>query len=1166
MIAPTLLIGLGGTGAKIVLRVSKMVSVEQRDHLGFAVFDTDINELRDIQRDNPFIKIIQTSTKLSVGEYLNIDTHARDSWFPVNAILNSKTLTEGAGQVRAISRLAFDTAIRAGKMEQLHEAIQDLYKLEEGRSEQALRVIIVSSLAGGTGSGLILPVGLYVKNYLATHFRQSANITRGFFILPEVFEQVIKGNAERTSLRSNAYATLRELDAFLMKGDATLPKQFMNSVKIEFPRVGSEGYEEYKLRPYDFCFLFDAQSAEGTKLNSFNQYLDHAANCIYAQSIGPMNKRSNSSEDNTIRLLAEERGRNRYAGAGSSMLIYPVEDVKEFIALNWAKESVSKQWVVFDELYKQQKKRNEAMRNEGISAVDPNPIQSYIDSVESMSKNKDPFAKAITNSCAVMDADGITKVGEKWEIYVNALKNKIIMDESSGQKNLDQQKEQVQTSLGELEDGKDWEIYQNAYRQLDKYRAMIEKRREDASRNIAYALFMAPSESATTDKLSFRLETYMRDETGSFIHPSAVRYFLYKTLELLILEKRRVEFENDQTRLYFANFEVSHFDNPDTETVERVENLADFKKTNSIVGKLTGKSGSKQQELRDAYSTYLVKADDYRSSSILASVLEEGISYVTQMCEAFQHFFATFDSRVADIEKRITDISKKYEHTKGTTARYVCATKVCLTELLGEMSYPGKSIVIDSRLAEEIYNKVRKYALMTKKPQNSTYFHEVFENGILGYYKDSVMSVYSDRVDMDIITALEKEAEIELDRQVREASERKSKFEYDDGTVIAYVEKTINNTKALSCPFIEKPLGMEKQPIYACAFNPCLDRDDESTRTKLVNRALKDSGGIADDDIAKNMVLFYQSFYGLRANELSKFAPPERAVTSERPGGEYFKAYFDLINNVHPSTHRSKSITPHIDRWWHIVTKMPDLDDENQTMMEGRIYAAFFWALIFNFVELYDEGKETKAYRLSVDQLNLTEDSDVLIVSNGTPCDRLYEALDAFAIYPKLVDKTLEKVEDFIMFDANNAVALEEGHLYTYMSSFRVKEYPLGDKNKERSLFDIATLMKRSVKPELYNEEKVVHMLKSIISEIKRYLSYFCSVKELPDEMGKILRRQFELFLENVELENKNLRNFYHDYLFNRTCSLISTAFEELGLHNDAKMVQEKVRELTLTR
>ena len=212
MNAPTLIVGLGGTGSKVALKVSKMLTPEQKEKIGFAVFDTDVNELTKISEENPFVKTIQTSTKLSVGEYLDIDTHSRDTWFPVNAILNSKMLTEGAGQVRAVSRLAFETAVRAGKMEPLHEAIENLYKLEGVKYEQALRVIIVSSLAGGTGSGIILPVALYIKNYLATRFRQSANITRGFFLLPEVFYGVITGQAERNNLKSNAYATSSSLN------------------------------------------------------------------------------------------------------------------------------------------------------------------------------------------------------------------------------------------------------------------------------------------------------------------------------------------------------------------------------------------------------------------------------------------------------------------------------------------------------------------------------------------------------------------------------------------------------------------------------------------------------------------------------------------------------------------------------------------------------------------------------------------------------------------------------------------------------------------------------------------------------------------------------------------------------------------------------------------
>ncbi|MBQ6867398.1 MAG: hypothetical protein IJO16_01845, partial [Clostridia bacterium] len=436
MNAPTLLVGLGGTGCKIVERVSAMVTPEQRKNIACAVFDTDINDLRGIEERNPFIKTIQTSTKQTVGEYLNKDTHARDTWFPVNAILNGKTLTEGAGQVRAISRLALETVIRAGKMEPLHQAIQSLYRVEEDKAEQALRVVVVSSLAGGTGSGLLLPVALYIRNYLATHFRQSANITRGFFILPEVFYEVIEGQTERNNLKANAYAALRELDAFLMKGDNTLHERYKNSVVMQFPRAASAGYEEYDIRPYDFCFLFDAQNAEGGKLNSFDQYLDHAANCIYAQSIGPMNKRSNSSEDNTIRKLAKERGRNRYAGAGASMLIYPFTDIKSFIALKWAKQTVSKQWLTFDNAYKEICQDNDKSREEGINIQNPDPYDFYANQIESMAKQEDPFARAIVRSCGRYKADGVTRSGDRWKEYVAAVMAKVKADVDAGTSDL----------------------------------------------------------------------------------------------------------------------------------------------------------------------------------------------------------------------------------------------------------------------------------------------------------------------------------------------------------------------------------------------------------------------------------------------------------------------------------------------------------------------------------------------------------------------------------------------------------------------------------------------------------------------------------------------------------------------------------------------------------
>ena len=156
-----------------------------------------------------------------VCNYLDCNTRAKEDWFPNHNILMGKTPTEGAGQVRAISRLAFDEAVREGRMQDLEKAIEELYFLDGAAAPQAVRVMIVSTLAGGTGSGIVLPVALYIRNFLETRFRKNASVVRGFFLLPEIMFGG-KSPEERASLCCNAYASIRELDAFMRRGDNAL--------------------------------------------------------------------------------------------------------------------------------------------------------------------------------------------------------------------------------------------------------------------------------------------------------------------------------------------------------------------------------------------------------------------------------------------------------------------------------------------------------------------------------------------------------------------------------------------------------------------------------------------------------------------------------------------------------------------------------------------------------------------------------------------------------------------------------------------------------------------------------------------------------------------------------------------------------------------------------
>lgn len=1143
MNAPTLLIGLGGTGCKIVERVSRQVRPEQRANIAFAVFDTDINDLRGIQERNPHIYTIQTSTKQTVGDYLNQDMHARDTWFPVNAIQNGKTLTEGAGQVRSISRLAFETVIRAGKMEPLHEAIQSLYKVESDRVEQALRVVICSSLAGGTGSGLILPVAMYVKNYLKTHFRQSANITRGFFILPEVFDEVIVGQAERNTLKANAYATLRELDAFLMKGDNTLHERYKDSVVLQFPKTASSGYEEYAVRPYDFCFLFDAQNADGGKLNSFDDYLEHAANCIYAQSMSPMNKRSNSSEDNTIRKLAKERGRNRYAGAGASMLIYPFEDIKSFIALKWAKQSVSSQWLTFDNMYMDICRENTKKMDEGIYAQNPDQAEFYVNQIDALAKQGEAFSKAIVNSCIRFEADGITKSSDRWIDYIRAVMAKVERDLETSSAEIASEHDQVVAQIGNLE--KDWDEFITAFHDIKRYEKRYEMYVSGIEQSIAFAMFNPPKDRNIDSKQDYKLETYLISGDNKFLHPNAIRYLLIKILQEMKKIERGLDYELKDGREYFDSFEKRAFDNPDTEEVETVDDLADIKQSKIPFKK---NSSLDQEELKRKYRQYLSKVDEYMVQEAQHHVIQKGIDYIASIIKAFSTFYSTLESRVESIDSRINEIYKKYDASKGNTAVYVAASRKCLDKTYAKKVYKGSAVSIDSELAQEIYFKVLNYAVMREKPGNNRYFGSLFDDGILGYFETSVMREYGSDIDIDIITAIENEAMYEGNPDTIE-----------DIDTLTYVQKKIDNVRSLSCPFIESPLGEAREPIHACTFNNSLEpeRGDDSPRAALIKKALMNAGGSPDADVPKNMIMFYQSFYGLRANDLGKFAPSVESETYNRPTGEYFRAYYDLVKGIHPSTHLSKEITPHIDRWWHLVTKMPDLDEKNQEKQENEIYAAFFWGLVEGYIKLYEEDSH-KYYKLEVDTLGMEDGR--LIVSNGTECDKFYEVLDAIAIYPELVDKINARIAMLKDNEINEGIALEEGILLSGIQNLKMKEPGVGEKENTvsaTSIFTIPVMMKKSTIKEGYYEEYVVQLLKVEIKEIRNYLRTFCSDKELPAIMSEIIIDQFNKFIKDVEEEHKADKTIFRESLFDRTCAVAASALEEIGKFTDAKKIRQ---------
>lgn len=1103
-IAPTLILGLGGTGSQIIEKVHDKIQEtggRQSERIAFVAFDTDINDLAEIRRRSPRIKTVQTSTRSTVGEYLNINTNARDNWFPVNEMLNRKALTEGAAQVRAISRLAFDTTLKGGMLEPLHEAVDELFRIDKDQQEQALRVIITSSLAGGTGSGLILPVAMYLSNFLRTKYPKAKAITRGFFIQPDVFFSVISATEEQQNLQVNAYAAIRELDAFLMKADNTLPFEYQDLV-FEFPKVAADGVEVINAMPYDFCFLFDANNTSGGGLDSFAGYKDHAATCIYTQSLGPMSKKSNSREDNVLREVIKNDGRNRYAGAGASRLVYPWQHLRDFVAYKWADQALSKQWLTFDDQIRERREALAKQREQGFAAQDLDQGTEFIGLLEAAANAKDPFARAIRNQCLIFDEEGLSPIGERWFEYLTALKGYVTQqaveaDDAGAKSNL-------RFQLAELGSSVDREEYVAAYRELERYHRKVMRKSEEKAGIIAYSLFQAENESITKDGHAHQLETYLREKlTNDFVHPVAARYFLYQTREALKGEKKRVDSEFDKLESFFAAFEKNAFDTSGTDEATTPEEFINGKKT--MREKVLKKPSEKLSDLSQQFQNYLQRTDAFRTTVIYQKVLADALEYVMGLSESFERLFGNLDGNLKGLRTEVELHRTKHDNLKGSTTRYVLADSVSLDAMYRSMPYTGGVLSLDSSLSEGIYIKVREYHMLTDE-KDGQYFQDLYQDQIIGYFRKDVDERHGPQIRFDIIEALEREY-------------RATTHDYEEHNTEHYVKQEINKAKKLAAPFLEQPLGEERHPISACAYNPLIEGESDPKRASLVREELGNYGGQPDREISEQEILFYNAIYGIRASDLSKYSPA-RYGTDRRPAGGYFSAYYELVSQIRPSVSKTRVITPHIDRRWHTVAMLPDLDDGYQDLQMYDIHRAFVAGLALKIISWETIYSGHRLYRYSPYQ-DLDQE---FVVSNGTPCDQFYEVLDALMIDPVAVREVNgaadHKITNFIE-DEPAASFLKSPlglNIMDGISLPELGEVVRGMSGRKATLLDIPTFYAASVPTAEFSDGRLRKLSENMLTFLSREIERIEDSGEVTPVLRTVLEEQLRLYPDNARI------------------------------------------------
>lgn len=1034
MTAPTLIIGLGGTGSDIVSRIEKEYR-EKGERIGFAIFDTDANELRKIKNAGFSGALVQTSENLTVGEYLNSDPDAGEIWFPVHTTINRKTLTEGAGQVRAISRLAFEAMLRAGGMEVLHQEIDNLYRLNSEDLKQSLRIVIVSSLAGGTGSGLILPMGMYLRNYLIETYQQYSSIIRGFFIMPEIFNRVSKNPSERNSLQANTYAAMRELNAFLMRGDGSLEERFTKTIRFEIPKAGSMEKVSLNVMPYDYCFLFDKRSCNNEVLTSFEEYKELAVESVKALALEETSKRINSSEDNIIKELCEEIGRggcNRYCGFGTAKLVYPYEDIVSYLADIWALDSLGQEWLKFDKEFEKRREQENRMMKVGMLDKMTSRKDVYFSSVSAAEKDS-------LSVCVERQSREESDAGKayKWELYRKSLLEKIDDFYLGKGTKVAEYREDITNKIEEVSTAHDLKYLGNELlSKTREYREFASAFISNHGKELVTVLFHTESSNE-----KYQINYWLKSRSDeNYMHPVTMRYFLYQLPELFQASIRQSQNRLDDVNRRMKTFETT-LDNKKTDVVEdrdtATEALTEAAKPKST------KHEEQRELLKKVYEKDETDITDIIRHNMRIKVLEEGLRFVESMIAQYELFFESLNQLIEKIEDEKKGIEEYYNRNEGRTTRYVAMTGNCRKAYAKMISGKNNAVSVDAELCNTIMNSITEFCVQRVYNDEMTIadFYRKMAASMRSYWRSAIKDTFASVIDINVLEAIMKEAEYEskYGSNVDAASyvysaELEEELNSGENGKEEYVSRTLEKMWKLSTPFIPKPVGEEPRTIRANCYHSSLEKDPKYRQ--LVNSCLKDHGGVKSDETDRYSIRFVQAIYGLSLTDFGKFSANRAGTYSpdKSQEGSLFAAYYEMVNNIHPNSKKTPCLSPHLDRTWHYINVMPEIDAGEQHRIELEICEAMIYSLVLNCITNRLKTKYASSFRYS---LNFAEDE---LSCNDDVCDTFAEILQALIRNHRIVDRIMKDAQVSIRSKITAAKDLNRSYLYECLNNFQIRE------------------------------------------------------------------------------------------------------------------------------
>ncbi len=948
--AQTLLIGLGGTGSRAVNNVVARLRKEGRSvndgNLCCVVLDTDRSDAELLEKTNTGVPVIPTSKNQTVHRYFSdYKNKGIADWAPEAPALMESDMMLGAAQMRIKSRIAFMDCVESGTINELDKYINRVLTVNQ---DSKISVMLVSSLSGGTGSGMFIQVALWLRKRL----ERATVVMRGIFLLPDIFVRTLdRDNREKTKLYANTYAAVRELNAISM---ARKSSTFTMPQDIELDGLfNSRGASEAGKGVLDFAFFLDDMDANGITLSSLPDYENAVADLIYMQMYAPLTGRMYSAEDNYF--LDNALSLPLYGSCGTARAIYPADDVLRYCALRAVQDSLKGGWRKIDDEIDEKLKEIDRRVDEGYRREELDPNKAYITIFQRETDRvgdeaMDPFFAAAADDAGRVQgsaADRVTAfVKGISDTYIKAALASYKPDRYQVADNFAEAERSVEEliDLFEREDAQGGlnTILRNFDNSLDRH--------VDDVLNLIMPYNMSENMERATNTVMSLFTKKIKDQTV-FVHPVAAKYMLLRLCQEL--EDARKGLAEGAAAAKVIVRAVTHeelpvFDNEGTKKQETTPlEYLESKKWYQGEEKFTNIFEEKYAEY---VNTKVINCKKYLEDTLRDKVFENLLRRLEGLVHQFNLLFGELKKVKEDVAVLLEEAAAPGNVGNKNLLVYARPEHKEAVYRSLRMNLNGgrginKSVVttVYGKLCAEkrpSYENNQKYADLSLAATFTEEARAFFEQAILEkpeyreeVYKDIYQAICAES---DFGITGQESVQVKTARHHARFTDYIHAVERNAAPFLQYITEDVNDA------------GLRQEASSKLwGFNPVLLRQIPDLAGKLKGH----TGMLQSDQYPANEISCYRGVYNLRAEQIPAF--------SETGGGKYYESYQTVISSMLEQQRGSYGdealmATPHLDKRWHKI--LPYISTDMEQADSNSFYHGFWLAVAYGRIVVDKEG------------------------------------------------------------------------------------------------------------------------------------------------------------------------------------------------------------------